>query len=119
MIQPKLALVPVIFLEIFLTPLWKDIRKIREVVEKDSTNVYAQMMLVKGSLMSGQYDKAINRLETIYRLQPDNLEAILLLADVYERTNDKCKCYKMVSKKPYASSKAEMSKQKLKSELKS
>src|SRR5439155_25475775 len=65
------------------------ISKIREVLDKDSTNVYAQMMLAKGSIMSGQYDRAISRLQTINRLRPDNLEAILMLADVYERTNEK------------------------------
>jgi tetratricopeptide (TPR) repeat protein len=65
------------------------ILKIREVVEKDSTNLYAQMMLVKGSLISGQYDKAISRLETVNRIKPDNIDAILLLAEVYERMNDK------------------------------
>lgn len=65
------------------------IAMIRKVIEKDSTNVYAQMMLAKGSLISGQYDKAIDRLQTICRLQPDNLEAIILLADVYERIGDK------------------------------
>ncbi|MEO7984549.1 MAG: tetratricopeptide repeat protein, partial [Bacteroidota bacterium] len=65
------------------------ILKIREVVEKDSTNLYAQMMLVRGSLLSGQYDKAINRLETVIRIKPDDVEAILLLADVYERMNNK------------------------------
>ena len=70
------------------------IAKIREVVEKDSTNTYAQMMLAKASLLSGQYDKAIIRLQTIIRLQPDNLEAILILADVYERTNDKANAVK-------------------------
>jgi tetratricopeptide (TPR) repeat protein len=65
------------------------IAKIREVVDKDSSNVYAQMMLVKGSMMSGQYDKAISRLQTVNRLQPANMEAILMMADVYERTGDK------------------------------
>jgi tetratricopeptide (TPR) repeat protein len=65
------------------------ILKIREVVEKDSTNLYAQMMLVRGSLLSGQYDKAINRLETVNRIKPDDIDAILLLAEVYERMNDK------------------------------
>ncbi len=65
------------------------IKKIREVVEKDSTNMYAQMMLVRGSIISGQYDKAITRLQTINRLQPDDVQAIVLLADVYERTGDK------------------------------
>ena len=61
---------------------------IRKVVEADSTNVYAQMMLARGSLISGQYDKAIPRLKTVNRVQPGNLEAILMLADVYERTGD-------------------------------
>lgn len=65
------------------------ITKIREVVEKDSTNVYAQMMLVKGSLLSGQFNKAITRLNIVYRLQPDNIEAIWMLADTYERSGDK------------------------------
>jgi tetratricopeptide (TPR) repeat protein len=65
------------------------IARIREVLSKDSSNIYAQMMLVKGSMMSGQYDKAITRLETINRLQPDNVEAIVMLADVYERMKNK------------------------------
>ncbi|MEI9910124.1 MAG: tetratricopeptide repeat protein [Bacteroidota bacterium] len=47
------------------------------------------MMLAKGSLVSGQYDKAISRLQTINRMQPANPEAILMLADVSERTGDR------------------------------
>lgn len=65
------------------------ISKIREVVEKDSTNIYAQMMLARGSLISGQYDKAITRLQIVHKLQPNNLDAILLLAEVFERTGNK------------------------------
>ena len=65
------------------------ISKIRKVIDKDSTNVFAQMMLAKGSMISGQNDKAIERLKTINRLQPENVEAILLLADVYERRKEK------------------------------
>jgi tetratricopeptide (TPR) repeat protein len=65
------------------------IMKIREVVDKDTTNVYAQLMLAKGSMISGQYDKAISRMETVNRLQPGNVEAILMLADVNERMNKK------------------------------
>jgi tetratricopeptide (TPR) repeat protein len=77
-----------LFGNISATPM-EGILKIREVAEKDSTNAYAQMMLAKGSLVSGQYDKAISRLQTVNRLEPGNPEAILLLADVYERTGDK------------------------------
>lgn len=64
------------------------IAKIREVVQKDSTNVYAQLTLVKGSMLSGQFDKAISRLETVVKLQPDNWESHLLMADLYERKQE-------------------------------
>ena len=77
-----------LFGDISATPM-EGILKIREVVEKDSTNLYAQMMLVRGSLISGQYDKALSRLQTVNRLQPGNTDAMLLLADVYERMGDK------------------------------
>lgn len=65
------------------------IAKIREVVTKDSTNLYAQMTLASGSLMSGQTEKAKERLETIIRLDPKNLQALLLLADIYEKQDKK------------------------------
>ena len=65
------------------------IAKIREVAERDSTNVFAQTVLAKGALISGQYDKAIERLRTVNRLHPENLEVIIMLADTYERTGNK------------------------------
>jgi tetratricopeptide (TPR) repeat protein len=65
------------------------ILKVRSVAEKDSTNVYAQSVLGYGSLLSGQYDRAINRFQTVARLQPLNLEAMMVLADLYERKADK------------------------------
>jgi tetratricopeptide (TPR) repeat protein len=84
-----------IFGDISSMPM-EGIAKIRQVVDKDSTNIYAQMMLAKGSVRSGQYDKAITRLQTIIRLKPNNIEALLVLADVYERmgnTNNAIKWY--------------------------
>jgi tetratricopeptide (TPR) repeat protein len=65
------------------------IGKIMEVLQKDSTNIYAQITLAKGAVMSGQYDKAIHRLQLVNGLAPDNAEATLMLADVFERTGDK------------------------------
>ncbi|HEX2847130.1 MAG TPA: hypothetical protein VHN59_11320, partial [Chitinophagaceae bacterium] len=62
---------------------------IRQVEQKDSTNVYAQMTLAKGALMSGQLDKAVSRLLTVNRLQPENVDAILMLADLYDRMKEK------------------------------
>jgi tetratricopeptide (TPR) repeat protein len=64
---------------------------IRGVVEKDSTNVFAQLTLAKGALTSGQYDKGIARLQTVNRLQPDNIEVILMLADTYLQMGDKAR----------------------------
>lgn len=79
-----------LFGEISTTPM-EGILKIREVAERDSTNLYAQMMLAKGSLISGQYDKAVTRLETINRINPSDLDVLLLLAEVNERMGNKSK----------------------------
>ena len=65
------------------------IGKIKEVVDRDSTNIFAQLTLAKGSLISGQYDKAISRLETVNRIEPENLEPIMLMADLYEKLGKK------------------------------
>ena len=67
----------------------KGIGLIREVVTKDSTNAFAQLTLGEASLLSGQLDKAVERFQTVNRLQPKNLQAILLLADTFERMNKK------------------------------
>lgn len=70
------------------TPM-EGITKVRQVAERDSTNIFAQMVLGHGSVLSGQYDKAIDRFERVVRLQPGNLEALLMLAEVFERKGDK------------------------------
>lgn len=79
------------------TPM-EGIMKIREVAEKDSMNAYAQLMLGKGSLLSGQYDKAISRFQIVCRLEPNNLDAFLLLADVYDRMGNKDEAINWYSK---------------------
>ncbi|MDQ6608789.1 MAG: tetratricopeptide repeat protein [Bacteroidota bacterium] len=65
------------------------IAMIMEVVEKDSTNVFAQLTLAEASLLSGQLDKAVERLKKVVHLQPHNLKATLLLADTYEKMDKK------------------------------
>lgn len=74
------------------------IKMITEVIQKDSANVYAQMTLAQGSLISGQFEKAISRLQTVCRLQPGNVEAILMLADIYEQTGEKKKAVEWYQK---------------------
>lgn len=80
-----------IFGGISSTPM-EGIMKVRAIVEKDSTNVFAQEVLGHGSMISGQYDKATTRFETVYRLSQQDvqtrLEACLMLGEAYERLNN-------------------------------
>lgn len=64
------------------------ILKIRQVAERDSTNVYAQFMLGMGGVVSGQLDKAIERFRAVLKLKPDHLEAMVRLAETYDRKGD-------------------------------
>ncbi len=70
------------------TPM-EGITKVREVLDKDSTNIYAQLTMAYASLMSGQLDKAQERLDKVIRMQPENLQALLMSGDLAERQGDK------------------------------
>lgn len=65
------------------------ITKIKEVVDKDSTNAYGQFILALGGKKSGQYDKAIERFLTVINIQPNHIEAMIHLAECYELTDQK------------------------------
>jgi tetratricopeptide (TPR) repeat protein len=66
----------------------QEIAKLKQVVKNDSINVFALMVLGHGSIMTGQYDVALERFGKALTLQPDNFEAILKIAEVYERKAD-------------------------------
>lgn len=70
------------------------IQQILEVARRDSTNLYAQMMLGIGGMVSGQIDKAIERLQRVVQHDPGNVEAALTLAEAYERKADKANAIK-------------------------
>ena len=75
------------------------IMMIREVAERDPSNMYAQYMLGVGGMMSGQLDRAIDRLSLVASKQPENVEVKLMLAEAYEKKGDKknaVKWYKSV-----------------------
>jgi len=65
------------------------IQQILEVAQRDSNNMYAQFMLGLGGEVSGQFDKAIERLSKVVQHQPNNIEAILTLADINEKKGNK------------------------------
>jgi tetratricopeptide (TPR) repeat protein len=75
---------------------------IRNIVQKNPDNLYAQMILGLGGKKSGQLDKAIERFLLIVNKDPENLEAIFHLAECYEMHNDKTnavKWYTLAAKK--------------------
>jgi tetratricopeptide (TPR) repeat protein len=74
------------------------IKIIREVEQKDSTNMYAQFMLGYGAIVSQQWDKAIERFEKVTKKESENSEAILLLAEAYEQKGDKANARKWYEK---------------------
>jgi tetratricopeptide (TPR) repeat protein len=69
----------------------KGIQQILAVSRKDSTNLYAQKMLGIGGIISGQYDKAVERLTKVAIAAPNDLEVLLMLAEGFERKGDKLK----------------------------
>jgi tetratricopeptide (TPR) repeat protein len=79
----------------------KGIQQLLSVVRKDSNNMKAQMMLGVGGYVSGQYDKAIERLQKVIKAQPDNVEAVAFLADTYAAKGDKKEAVKwyLISKR--------------------
>jgi tetratricopeptide (TPR) repeat protein len=74
------------------------ILKIRSVAEKHPDNIYAQITLGEASMMSGQVDKAIDRFNKVLESDPNNLQAILFMADVYERKGDNKEAVKWYKK---------------------
>lgn len=67
----------------------KGIQQLLHVVKKDSTNMQAQLVLGIGGVISTQYDKAVDRLQTVVKNEPANIEAISWLADAYAGKGDK------------------------------
>lgn len=65
------------------------IQELLSVVRKDSTNMKAQLVLGIGGLVSGQVDKALERLKKVVAAEPNNVEGITFLAQAYGAKGDK------------------------------
>ncbi len=72
----------------------KGIQELLGVIRKDSNNMEAQMVLGVGGLVSGQYDKAVDRLKKVVAARPNNAEAIAYLADAYAASGNKTEAIK-------------------------
>ncbi len=62
---------------------------VREIVQRNPGNVYAQMVLGLGGKKSGQFDKAIERFQAILKVSPSNVEAVFNIAESYDQKGDK------------------------------
>jgi tetratricopeptide (TPR) repeat protein len=70
------------------------IAPIREIVTKNPNNTFGQFILGLGGIRSGQYDKAIERFFIVLKNEPDNLEAMINIAEAYDRKEDKASAVK-------------------------
>lgn len=68
------------------------------VVEKDSTHVSANLYLGRFGIISGQFDKAISRLNTVLGADSANIEAYILMADAQAGSGNKAKAIEYLEK---------------------
>jgi tetratricopeptide (TPR) repeat protein len=68
------------------------------VIEKDSMHLNGNLALGKFGIISGQYDKAVIRLEKVLSLQPENTEALFLAGEAYSSLGNTDKAVACLSK---------------------
>lgn len=68
---------------------------VKEIIQRNPDNLYAQLILGLGGKKSGQYDKAIEHFNYILQRQPKNLEVSLHLAECYDLKGDKVNAVKL------------------------
>lgn len=61
----------------------KGVQLLLEVIEQEPDNIRANQILGRCSMISGQYEKAIDRLETVLEQEPENVEALYYLGEAY------------------------------------
>jgi lipopolysaccharide biosynthesis regulator YciM len=61
-------------------------------------NVPANLMLGRLSIQSGQFDKAVQRFETVLKTEPENTEALYFLAEAYKGKGNKGKAIELLEK---------------------
>ncbi len=76
----------------------KGVLLLKEVTAADSLNVPANLILGKLSVQSGQFDKAINRMNIVLSQEPKNTEAMYFLAEAYKGQGNKDKAIETFEK---------------------
>lgn len=73
------------------SPPMKGITLLREVIQKDSNNIEANLQLGLFSVTSQQYDKAINRFTKILHIDSSRVDMYIYIGDTYVSMGDKPK----------------------------
>lgn len=68
------------------------------IVEDDPNNVRAQLILGRYGIVSGQFDKAIERLEKVVALDSNNTEAYFFLGEAHKGLGDNAKAIEFFEK---------------------
>lgn len=72
-----------------------------KIIEKNPDHIPANLILGRYGIISGQYDKAVARLEKVVKLDPKNTEAYFYLAEAYNglgRKDDAVKTFEQCKK---------------------
>lgn len=83
----KLALATA-YIEGTSTPM-SGVTMLREMVARNPDHIPANLLLGRLSIQSGQWDKAVARLEHVIKLEPRNREALYFLGEAYKGKGDK------------------------------
>lgn len=67
----------------------KGVQILRGITARKPDDIPANLMLGRLSIQSGQYDKAVQRYETVLKQDPVNREALYFLAEAWKRKGDK------------------------------
>ena len=76
----------------------KGVTLLREIIDKDPDNITANLILGKYGIVSGQFDKAAQRLEKVLSIDSLNVDAYLYLAEAYEGMGNKAKAIEALEK---------------------
>lgn len=76
----------------------KGVTILRQITDKDPGNITANLILGKYGIVSGQFDKAVQRFEKVLAVDSLNADAYLYAAQAYESLGDKGKAIEMLEK---------------------
>jgi tetratricopeptide (TPR) repeat protein len=76
----------------------KGVQLLLGIVRERPDDIPANLLLGKMSVRSGQMDKAVGRLETVLKQEPQNTEALYYLAQAYKGKGDKAKALELLQK---------------------